>query len=96
MGKTTRFAILEPNSGYVWGVVDAESAIEACSVLDRKIGGRPDEGAYEPIGDLDPSRDAYDVRLAPAGFDADDGQDPAAIAAVNAMPAVGLFAWTPS
>ena len=91
----TRFAILESNSGYVWGVVDAENALDACSVLDREIGADRGEGAYESAGfsDLNATRGVYDVRTAPVGFDVPDGQDEAAIETVNALPRVGVFGW---
>ena len=91
----TRFAILESNSGYVWGVVDAESALEACMACDAEYGGRPEAGHYEPASysDLRATRGVYDVRVAPAGFDVIGGQDPAAIDAVCALPRAGIFGW---
>ena len=90
-----RFAILESNSGYVWGVVDAETAIDACSVCDAEIGGDRGAGQYESASysDLRTTRGVYDVRIAPAGFDVQDGQDPASIAAVEALPRAGIYGW---
>lgn len=90
-----RFAIIESNSGFVWGVVDAESALAACSVVDNEIGGRPATGFYEPASEseLRTTRVVYDVREAPEGFNVDDGQDPEQIAAVEALPRAGLFGW---
>jgi hypothetical protein len=90
-----RFAIIESNSGYVWGVVDAETALAACSVCDADVGGDRGEGAYEEVSssELRTSRGVYDVRLAPAGFDVADGQDSEAIASVQALPRAGVFGW---
>ena len=90
-----RFAILESNTGYVWGVVDAETALAACAECDRKISGTRGDGEYESVsaGDLSTTRGGYDVRIAPEGFDVQNGQDSDEIAAVDAMPRAGLFGW---
>ncbi len=90
-----RFAIIESNSGYVWGVVNADSALDACSACDAEIGGRPESGHYESVsvGELRTTRGVYDVRLAPAGFDVQDGQDAASIDAVQALPRAGVYGW---
>jgi hypothetical protein len=90
-----RFAIIESNSGYVWGIVDAETALDACYACDEEIGGRPYEGTYEEVSgaDLRTTRGVYDVREAPAGFDVRDGQNRESIAAVEALPRAGLFCW---
>jgi hypothetical protein len=89
------YAILESNTGYVWGVVQAESAIAACAVCDAEVGGDRDEGAYEEVGtsELRTTRGVYDVRTAPAGFSVQDGQDRDEIAAVEALPRAGVFGW---
>ena len=90
-----RFAIIESNSGYVWGVVDAETAMAACAACDAEVGGDRGEGAYEEVSasELRTTRGVYDVRTAPAGFDVQDGQDREEIAAVEAMPRAGVFGW---
>lgn len=92
-----RFAVLESNSGYVWGVVSAESAFAACSAVDAEVGNRPESGKYESVsvGELRTTQGVYDVRSAPAEFDVADGQDRDAIAAVEALPRAGVFGWTP-
>jgi len=92
----TRFAILESNSGYLWGVVDAESALAACTAVDAYCGANRGDGAYESVceSELRTTRGVYDVRTAPAGFKLhQDGQDLDAIAAVEALPRAGVFAW---
>jgi hypothetical protein len=90
-----RFAIIESNSGYVWGVVDAETALAACAACDAEVGGDRGEGAYEEVSasELRTTRGVYDVRTAPAGFDVQDGQDRDEIAAVEALPRSGVFGW---
>lgn len=88
-----RFAIIESNTGHVWGVVNAESALAACTACDVEAGGDRGEGQYESVsvGELSTSRGIYDVRLAPADFDVRDGQDRDAISATEALPRAGLF-----
>lgn len=90
----TRFAILETNSGFVWGVVDAADAIEACRVMDADIGSRGRTYSEGSVSDLRTTAGAYDVRIAPAGFDVDDGQDADAICAVDAMPRAAIILTT--
>jgi hypothetical protein len=89
----TRYAVIEINSGYIWAIVNAETALEACAAADRAANSadRLDGHHYE-VGYRGDSNCAYDVRIAPADFDEPDGQDQKAIDAVDAMPRAGLFA----
>ena len=93
-----RFAIIESNSGYVWGVVDAEDALSACSAVDSQSGCECGTGQYEPVSvsELRSTRGVYDVRFAPAGFAVNDGQNADEIASVDAMPRAGVFGWVDS
>ena len=86
----SRYAILETNTGYVWGVETAASPIDACRQLDRSIGEHGLTYEEAPAGALYTTEGLYDVRVAPDGFDVVDGQDRAAIADVNAMPTAAL------
>lgn len=87
MAAMTRFALIDNHSGFVWGVTDAASAIDACRQIDADLGEYGRE--YEEVPRFDASNDTgYYVHQAPAGWDCDDGQDEAAIAEVNAMPKV--------
>jgi hypothetical protein len=90
-----RFAIIDSYTGYVMGVVDAASAADACAAVDAEAGNARHDGAYEEVcvSELRTTRCVYDVRVAPAGFDAQDGQDPDAIAAVSRLPRAGVFGW---
>lgn len=87
-----RFAMIDLNSGYVWHVCDAESAAAACSIAVADTGG--DHGVkFREItrSEINTTAGGFAVHLAPAGYDCDDGQDAAQIAAVGAMPRVGYF-----
>jgi hypothetical protein len=78
------------------GVVDAASAENACAAIDAETGNaRHDGGAYVEVcaSELLTTRCLYDVRVAPAGFDVENGQDPGAIAGATALPRAGVFAW---
>ena len=90
-----RFAIIESNSGYVWGVVNAESALAACAAVDADAGDDRGDGAYESVSmsELRTTRGVYDVRTAPAEFDVLNGQDSAEISAVESLPRAGIFGW---
>jgi hypothetical protein len=95
----TTFAIIESNTGYVWGVVDSHSSLQACYAVDMQAGGWHQEpGQYEQVStsELRTTRGVYDVRIAPEGFDVQDGQNADEIAAVEALPRAGVYAWVPA
>jgi hypothetical protein len=91
-----RFAVIETYTGQIWGVVDAETAEAACAAVDQqtdpsaRIGGR-----YErvPASEARTTRCLYDVRVAPPGFELEDGSDEDVVAAVEALPRAGVYAW---
>jgi hypothetical protein len=87
----TRFALIELNSGYVWGCYDAASPEEAIKAADRDNGADPVE--YERVykGDCRTTDGGFAVYVAPAGYTVTDGQDHAAITAVEALPLVGYY-----
>ena len=90
-----RFALIESNTGYVWGVVNAETALAACAECDIQMaGGDRGEGAYEPANFGD--RNFYEVHIAPEDFDVQNGQNDDEIAAVEALPRAGRFVWVPA
>ena len=85
-----RYAIIDAESGFIWGVQDAESAIAACRALDS--GFAEFDRKYEDIGRARfNGAPGYAVYQAPADFECDDGQNAAAIEAVEAMPHVANF-----
>ncbi len=34
-----RYAVIDNPSGYVWGVVNADSPLDACNRIDAEVGG---------------------------------------------------------
>jgi hypothetical protein len=92
--QAMRFAIIDSYSGFVMGVVDAASAADACAAVDAEAGNGRHDGKYIEVdaSELLTTRCLYDVRVAPAGFGVDDGQDPDQIATVDALPRVGVYA----
>ena len=89
------YAIIESNSGYIWGVEKADSAIAACAAVDRECGADRHSGTYVEVGveRLRDTESVYDVRIAPDEFQVDDGQSSESIDAVGQMPRAGVFSW---
>ena len=91
----TRFALIDHYSGYIYGVTDAKSAVDACRTVDAEIGGADDreyEEAYP--SEMASNVGGYHVHEVPAGWDCEDGQDEKMIAEVSAMPRVASFVYT--
>jgi len=88
----TRFAMIDLNSGYVWGVETADDAVAACRQMDQAIGGV--DRIYDKHGPNSYAerrgQSGYIVYAVPAEFDVDDGQDAAQIVAVEAHPRVAI------
>ena len=90
--STTRYIMIESNSGYVWGAGDAADVISACRAMDEMSGnvGR----TYEEHGPRSQAarstQGGYFVYEAPAGFDVGDGRDESAVAQVMALPLVAF------
>jgi len=85
--KLRRYAIIDNASGFVWGVANATSPIEACRVIDAEIGGL-DNPKYAVVWRLDGNETGYAVYAVPADFDVTDGQDEVQIAATEAYEKV--------
>lgn len=82
-----KYAIIEDYSGYVWGVIEAETPVDACRKLDEEIGGEP--RTYENIGSARwyGNGGCYHVHIAPDDYECENGGDDAKeIAMVEAMP----------
>jgi hypothetical protein len=90
-----RFAVIDSYTGFVMGVVDAASAENACVAIDVEARNGRHDGAYIEVdaSELRTTRCLYDVRVAPAWFCVENGQDPDEIAAVDGLPRAGVFAW---
>lgn len=93
--RMNTYAVIESNSGYVWGIVDSSSALQACYDVDVQAGGHRGDGEYQPCSysELRTTRGVYDVRIAPEGFSVENGQDRDDIDAVSALPRAGVFGW---
>jgi hypothetical protein len=85
------YAIIDTHSGYVWGVETASDPIAACRALDESIGGV--QRTYETGTVSDIAGGAYDVRIAPPGYVAEDGQDAATIEQAETMPRAAIIIW---
>lgn len=85
------FALIDLNSGFVWWVGQADSAADACMRADADI-DQP-RGEYHAVtrSEINSTAGGYSVKLAPAGFDVQDGQNAAEIAAVDALPLAGFY-----
>ena len=90
--ETETYAIIDIHSGYVWGVTDAVSPEDACREIDAELGapGRgyatfgPNSGAERE------GKGGYLVHRVPAGFTVENGQEAAAIRAVEAHRLVAV------
>lgn len=85
---TTRFAVIDTNTGFVWYVGDAASPEAACAQATQETTGERHE--YAKVSPRE-AGDGYLVYAAPAGFEVDDGQHASEIERVEALPLVGRF-----
>ena len=83
-----RFATIDLASGFVWWVGDAEDPADACARSHAETGNTPAEFVACTRTD---GAATYAVHEVPAGFDVEDGQQAAAIAATEAHPLAGYF-----
>ena len=82
------YVLIEGNSGYVWEETDAENPIEACRLIDQRIGGEAQHYEEAPIHDWI-NGNGYFVYKTPADWiPVTDGQDPAEIERVAALECV--------
>lgn len=88
----THYVLIEANSGYVWEETDAESPIEACKIIDTKIGGIADEyweAARSDHSDWSSGGGCYYVYQAPSDWTpVTDGTLESEIQRVEALPMV--------
>jgi hypothetical protein len=89
----TRYILIERNSGFVWGDIEADDPVSACRAVDAE--NKADECIYIEHGaesiDARSGKDGYFVYKAPADFPVMyDGQAKKEIAAVKALPCVAF------
>lgn len=82
-----RFATVDIASGFVWWIGDAEDPADACARSHAETGNTTAE--FVECRGTDGA--TYAVHEVPAGFDVEDGQQAAAIAATEAHPFAGYF-----
>lgn len=94
----TTYAVIDINSGYVWGVITANSPFEACAKLDAVTDPVPIGYSERGMEKYDPSTSsAYqlyhmdDVADDDHGLDAVDKEDPNVISMVEAHPLVATM-----
>ena len=89
----SRFALIDIYSGFVWGVTDAASPIDAARAVDTALNETdreyiehgPNSGAERSgIG-------GYVVYEAPEGYDVEDGANPASRAATERLPRAAVI-----
>lgn len=86
----TRFALIDLDSGYVWGVYDADTPAAACQMSDRDNKAAPRTYTDTYRSQIS-GKSGFAVHAAPAGFDINDGQNSDEIQAVSALPLIGYF-----
>lgn len=91
--ETTRYAMIDSHTGYVWGIETAESPVAACRQMDYAIDPSAADGRdYEEISQSEArgGRDCYYVYDATT-LAVDAQRDDAAV--VQALPFVGCVGW---
>ena len=84
---TTRYALIDRHSGYVFGVEDATSPAAAAIACQATFDGDRDWTSEDlPLGDT--TDRGYAAHPVAADWDCHDGQDEAEIATATARPAV--------
>jgi len=88
----TRYATIDLQSGYVWGVTESADPASAVSAIDAEANmSRP--RIFETTDRRDAySRGGYALYAVPDALVIDDGQDRATIAAVESARLVGYYA----
>lgn len=86
--QTQRFAVIDNDAGLIWWCGDAESAEAACQAADLTGGEVRGQYRWAPKNS---GEHGYFVYQAPEGFEVNDGSDSTEIAAVEAMPFLGLY-----
>ncbi|MBM1170192.1 hypothetical protein [Microvirga arabica] len=94
---STRYALIDNCSGYLWGVTEACDPVAACARLDNMIGGESRMYEDQPgMHASTASEEGYHVYEIPADFVDDDklrdGQDNEAIALVESWKKVAYVA----
>lgn len=84
-----RYATIDNDTGYVWGVVDAETPLAAVELISEEVG---DNGRYDfELATYGSGESGFIVYEMATGFDVADGQDDAQIASVRSGKRVAFI-----
>jgi hypothetical protein len=85
---TKHYVLIEGHSGFVWEETDATDPIEACRLIDQRIGGEAEHYEIAPRHDWI-NGSGYFVYETPADWKpVENGQDPEEIERVEALNCV--------
>lgn len=90
MTTLNHYVLIDGHSGYVWDEADASDPIEACKIIDDKVGPRDGPMEYEIVSRSEwNTGNGYFVYQAPADWvPVADGQSRTEIERVEALPLV--------
>ena len=87
---TAHYVLIDAYSGFVWEEADATDPIEACRIVDEKVGGEARSYEREHLH----GQNGYYVYEAPADWTpVEDGQSQSEIERVQALPLVAQVAF---
>lgn len=89
------YVLIDAHSGFVWEETDAENPIEACRIVDEKVGTVADE-YWEANRSEWTIGNGYFIHLAPSDWTpVEDGQRAGEIERVAALPLVAVVHYRP-
>ena len=87
-----KFAAIELNTGYVWGVTSAETPELACSAIQAEADGSREASVFVEISKSDASTaSGFAIYAVDDGFEVLDGQASDEIEKTESFPLVGYF-----
>lgn len=88
-----KYAAIELNTGFVWGVTSAATPEDACAAIQRDADGSRETATFEKISksEINTSAGGFALYVADADFDVMDGQNPKEIEKTEALPLVGYY-----
>ena len=94
---TKKYAAIELNSGFVWGVTSAETPEAACAAIQSEATGFREAFTFESISKSDANTTAGGFALyeVAENFDVQDGQAIDEIEKTKAYPLTGYFREVP-
>jgi hypothetical protein len=90
----TTFALIDIHSGYFWGIANADTAAQACRIVDENLGENAEVYTETGRHEDDASYDVYDATAIESDLVDSNGQDEDVIALIEAQPFVTRIART--